>query len=170
MLGGAKSRLEEGGAQGFDAAFAHPGLSFPLATLLKPWIVAHEGVEPGGDFAVVSGAQDFAGKVSEDFGGSSGTKARHGFHERFGLWIDALGGEGFDLLSGRSGMRSRSVESNETQAQVEVQHLLVRKEALIGRFAIITSLRPGWSDRDGHWFPRVPCYFPWRSSHLLNAV
>src|ERR1700704_1164126 len=117
MLSGVESGLEEGGAQGFDPAFAHSGLAFPLATRLEPWIIAHEGLEPGGDFAIVPGVEDFPGKVSEDFGGGSGTEPRYGFHERFGLWIDALSGEGFDLSIESAQTRFHGAEGLEDTLQ-----------------------------------------------------
>lgn len=74
-LAGVKSSLEEGGAQGFNAALTHFGLAFPLAAFFEARLVAHEGVEAGSDFAIVPRMQDFARKVGQDFDGSSGTEA-----------------------------------------------------------------------------------------------
>ena len=77
VLTGAKGGLEEGGAQGFDAALAHLGLSFPLAAFLQPRVIAHEGLESSGNFAITSGVEDLAGQVSQDFGSRGRTKAGH---------------------------------------------------------------------------------------------
>ena len=76
-LAGAKGSLEEGGAQGFHTSLAHFGLAFPLAAFFEARVVAHVGLESGGGFAVVRGVEDFAGEISQDFNGGSGTEARH---------------------------------------------------------------------------------------------
>src|SRR5215212_2417257 len=98
VLGGTKSGLEEGGAQGFHSAFAHFGLGFPLAAFLESRVVAHEGLEPGSDFAVRAGVEDLAGQVSQDLDRGSGAEARHRFDQRFGVWIERFASERFDLL------------------------------------------------------------------------
>jgi len=55
MLGGA-----EGGAQGFHAAFAHFGLSFPLTTFFEPRFISHKGLEPAGRLAIAPALHSLA--------------------------------------------------------------------------------------------------------------
>ena len=97
MLSGVKGGLEEGGAQGFHPALAHPGLAFPLAAFLEPWVVAHEGLEPGGHFAIGAAMEDLERKVRQNFSRDRRTEAGDGFHQSFGFWIDRLASEDLNL-------------------------------------------------------------------------
>ena len=54
VLGGVEGGLEEGGAEGLHAAFAHFDVADPLAALLEAWVVAHKGLEPDGGGAAAA--------------------------------------------------------------------------------------------------------------------
>ena len=97
-MSGAKGRLEEGGAEHLDPAFAHLGVALPLAALAQARVVAHKGLESCGDFAIASGVQNLGGQPSQGLDGVDWSKAGDGFNERLGLRIHAGAGELCDLL------------------------------------------------------------------------
>src|SRR6266550_2793239 len=74
-MSGAKGRLEEGGAEHLDPAFAHPGVALPLAALAQARVVAHKGLESCGDFAIASGVQNLSGQPGQDLGDVDWSKA-----------------------------------------------------------------------------------------------
>ena len=97
VLRAVEGGLEEGRAQDFHAALAHFGLPFPLTAFFQARVVAHEGLEPCGHFAIAARVQDLAGKISQHFGGDSWAEARQGLHQRFGLGCHALAEELINL-------------------------------------------------------------------------
>lgn len=97
-MSGAKGRLEEGGAEHLDPAFAHLGVALPLAALAQARVVAHKSLESCGDFAIASGVQNLGGQPGQGLGGVDWSKAGDGFNERLGLRIHARAGELCDLL------------------------------------------------------------------------
>src|SRR6476659_450835 len=97
-MSSAKGRLEEGGAEHLDPAFAHLGVALPLAALAQARVVAHKGLESCGDFAIASGVQKLGGQPGQGLGGVHWSKAGDGFNERLGFLIHARAGELCDLL------------------------------------------------------------------------
>src|SRR6266496_515897 len=97
-MSGAKGRLEEGGSEHLDRAFAHLGVALPLAALAQARVVAHKGLESCGDFAIASGVQNLDGQPSQGLGGVDWSKAGKGFNERLTVRIHGRAGELCDLL------------------------------------------------------------------------
>src|SRR5439155_20365687 len=97
VLRAIESRLEESGAQDFHAAFAHFGVTFPLAALAQTRVVAHEGLESGGHLAMTPRVQELVRQVSQHFGYGGWAKARHRFDQRFGVRFYALAQELINL-------------------------------------------------------------------------
>src|SRR6476620_838490 len=97
-MSGAKGRLEEGGAEHLDPAFAHLGVALPLAALAQARVVTHKSLESCGDFAIVSGVQNLDGQPSQGLGCVDWSKAGDGFNECPGLRFHIRTGELLDLL------------------------------------------------------------------------
>ena len=78
-MSGAKGRLEEGGSEHLDPAFAHLGVALPLAALAQARVVAHKGLESSGRLAIALGVQNLVRQKGQNLVCTNGSEAGDGF-------------------------------------------------------------------------------------------